>query len=525
MIRNTRGLAALIVVALAGPALADPPKSLLERLTERVGETLDVKKDAALIQEVVDRGLIERGRATLQVDASLLKRVIGNERYRARQAVRYFVGDRILVEQNGEINQRAEIAGVNKDGTYSVKVWDKYSGSYDPAVWDDEQNADARPIIDALTGRLPDPKKAEWATTIDVTAADGTTTQKTMFEPWLERPNERTITLTHDEVERLNGVRNPGSNGESYMVNGFLVDPKVDKVLAERIEGARQKLDDLIKSGKLDLTLPQDAKAANEKLGEISNVLRQYYLDMSEANRMGYPDKPEFQQLASQRDADQTMRVNGQTLVGAMLKWGVGVCFEQTAALGAIGRAVGRVIGVDFLAVSGMISGGGHSYGKLRFPDGKSFLTDPSWLAQDATRGTEWLENIDFATFDARHWSARQIRGVDEDMDHPTAFADPATRAKISSPVATTAFEDVLSAVVAQRMKGDAALTKTAAVRSTVLEFATEVPAGTDRTVLEAKVAADARGARGATVSTGITTLLDDRIHAATDVGKDVRDR
>ncbi len=525
MIRTSRALAALIVVVLAGPALADPPRSLLERLTERVGETLDLKKDAALIKEVVDRGLIERGRATLEVDASLLKRVIGNERYRARQAVRYFVGDRVFVEQSGDIHQRAEIAGVNKDGTYSVKVWDKYSGAYDPAVWDDEHNADARPIIDALTGRLPDPKQPEWETTVDVVAPDGTTTQKKMFEPWLERPNERTVTLTHDEIERLNGVRSPGASGESYTLNGFLVDPKVDVVLSERIEGARQKLDEIIKSGKLDLTLPQDATAAARKLDEISSVLRQYYLDISEANRMGYPDKPEFQQLASQRDADPSMRVNGQTLVGAMLKWGVGVCFEQTAALGAIGRAVGRVVGVDFLAVSGMISGGGHSYGKLRFPDGKSFLSDPSWLAQDATRGTEWLENIDFATFDARHWSARQIRGVDEDMDHPTPFADPATRARISSPVSGSAFEDVVSAVVAQRMKGDPTLTKVAATRSTVLDFATEVPAGTDRTVLQAKVAADTRGARGSAISTGITTLLDDRIHGATDPAKDVADR
>src|SRR4051794_23855133 len=109
MIRKLAILATLVL--LSGVAQAQTP-SLADRMADRLGETIDLRSDSKLREELSSLGLIERLKFSVKVDAAFLEKVIGNERLHAYKDIRYRAGDRVYVETSGNLNYRGEIAKV-----------------------------------------------------------------------------------------------------------------------------------------------------------------------------------------------------------------------------------------------------------------------------------------------------------------------------------------------------------------------------------------------------------------------------
>ncbi len=420
MIMRRGALAVVFALLLSGIARAQD-RPLPELLLGHLGKTVDLKANPELATQLANRGLIERGRASLKVDAAFMERVLGNERYLEFANTRYHPGDRVYVQENGKTHYRAEIVGVNNDGSYRVNVWDKLKSLETPKS--------GKPV-DPITGLVSDKdKRTAPKTRVEVPQPDGTVKIETLLEPWNERPNLREIVITHAELDRVNGKVAPFG---PYRVNGYLVDPAQDAVLRKAIEKANRHVDKLIKEGKLDLTLSSDPAEAKRQIDRIAAVQREVIVHIFKTNEMSYTDHGNggyWDKQYEEMNKDQSFMRQGERLVGAVLKWGVGVCTDQTAALNSIYREIGRRLGFDVRVVNGMYTGGYHNYENVRTVDGKNFFNDPSWHSQSETPWAA-LENIDFSTFDTRPWANRAINTFNEAVSDPTTFRDTQARSR-----------------------------------------------------------------------------------------------
>src|SRR5438105_14127773 len=113
----------LILFAIAPAAHA---QDVVHELTQRIGQKIDLKANPGLKQELVQATIVGADATELTVTADVLRHAFAAQRFRNQvDATRYHVGERILVEQTGHDSRyspRAEIAAINPDGTYQVKV-------------------------------------------------------------------------------------------------------------------------------------------------------------------------------------------------------------------------------------------------------------------------------------------------------------------------------------------------------------------------------------------------------------------
>lgn len=432
---------ALVASAAAPRAAFAQGEPLAMRLLERMGANIDLRSDPELKKELVDRGLIPRSASSVRVDPQLVERVVGNDRFlNETRGIRYRTGDRVFVNTNGNLNVRGEIEGINADGTYRVRTWDRVESVNPPNIGD---------AVDPFTGRS---RRGTPPTTI---RRPGATTTETVDDPWLIRHNERTVTITHDEIDRLNGVVDPGEGGREYSVNGYVVNLEHDAVLKERVDAAMKAIDGLIASGRLDLTLPSDPDARAKKIAEITEFQVRLVMEIFKSNPMGYLRGTDAQRRWDRMHSDPEMRLGGRLMVGGVLKYAVGVCSDQTAALAAVMREVGRRVGFDVRVIHGAtIDGGGHNFMTFRLANGYRFIMDPSWHSQVDTPYAA-LENIDFATFDTRWWSNREINSFGEDVSRRIDFTAPGSpeRAALERAYNDGVVERLLAGEAAERMR------------------------------------------------------------------------
>jgi hypothetical protein len=376
-----------LAIALAGTALAQEP-TLAEQLLDRFGQTVERTADPILFQTLYGRGLITKDTHSVKLDRELIEKVVGNQAYfNEVRKIRYHVGDRIFVKDaSDELSIRAEIAKVNPDGTYSVKVWDRPSSETTTAV--------VNGVVDPVTGLPP---AGSSPAVLDVLQPDGSLRSVIDRAPWLTHWNERKVVLTHEQVDELNGYVDP-AHGGSYLVNGFVsdsyttngdvVDLTKDATLRERVVAANGLADVMIKSGELDLSLPADKSARPAALERIAAAQRKLVDAIFEANRMEYgnPDSP------------PAFMIGGRRMVGRYLAAAMGKCTGQAMALGAILREVGRRMGFDVR----QIRASGHSFFVLVTGDMKRYLIDPAGNALHVKNDVWplWLRfaNLDFTT-------------------------------------------------------------------------------------------------------------------------------
>ncbi|MBI4577380.1 MAG: hypothetical protein HY722_14060 [Planctomycetes bacterium] len=399
--------AAYVLVAVA--AVGSVARAQGDPIADRYGETLDLTKDPALAERLRGDGLVKPGQTTVTVNDAFLADYVAVRRF--RELPRFKPGDRVFVETSGELHYRAEVASVRPDGTYEVRVWDKLKSLRRPG----SDNAD----IDRATGEITSTEP----TLVEVVdPATGQKRQVEMLKPWLERPNTRTVTLRHDELARLNDAADRPS-GKDYDLNGYRVelsrDPATgritDAILAERVDAGLKVAEAMAGRGELDLRLPEDPKARDAAVERLSQAQRKLIMEVWSQNPMSYLRGDWANDQWSRMNQDPEVHRNGRLLVSGVLKYKVGVCSDQTAAITSVMREVGRRAGFDVRAVSGMThDGGGHAFLIVRLANGKQFLMDPSWHA--VTNHTRWaaMEPIDFATYDSRWWSNRHLNRFDE---------------------------------------------------------------------------------------------------------------
>lgn len=497
MVLRRAALAVLFSMFIGGIAQAQD-RPLPEVLLQFLGQEVDLRANPELATQLASRGIIERSRSKVKVDAAFIERVLGNERYLEFSNARYHPGDRVYVQENGKTHYRAEIVSINDDGSYKVKVWDKLKSLETPSS--------GKPV-DPITGKVTDARNAP-LTRVEVPQPDGSVKIESLLEPWNERPNLREITVPHAELDRLNGKVDPKG---AYRVNGYLVDSEKDVVLRKAIEVANRHVDQLIKDGKLDLTLPSDPAAAKAKIEQIAAIQREVIVHLFKTNEMSYTDHGKggyWDQQYDEMKKDQTFMVNGERLVGAVLKWGVGICTDQTAALNSIFREVGRRLGFDVRVVNGMYTGGYHNFEDVHTVDGKNFINDPSWHSQSSTPWAA-LENIDFATYDTRPWANRAFATFNEAVSEPTKFRDNAARSRDAGDVF---LEKMLAADAQKRVAAGA--TPDAAVKAAI-EANRAVLGDTNR--LYASVVAQVSRTPGVAGALGNNDRLADRTRVAND--------
>ena len=385
LLRKLTG-ALLVAIALSGVAVAQE-KPLAEQPLDRFNQTVERADDPILFRTLYERGLVTKDTKSVTLDRGFVEKAVGNEAYfNEVRKIRYHVGDRVFVkDEGGELSVRAEIAKINPDGTYTVKVWDRPSSETTTATVNGE--------VDPVTGLPP---AGSSPATLDVLQPDGSVKTVTDPAPWLTHWNEREVVLTHSQVDELNGYVDPGHGG-SYFVNGYVssnytpngdvVDLSKDATLRERVAAANELADGMIKSGELDLSLPANPSARPAAFARIAAAQRKLVDAIFEANRMKYGD-PDY--------ATEFM-LDGKRMVGRYLAAAEGKCTGQAMALGAILREVGRRVGFDVR----QIRASGHSFLTLMTGDLKRFLIDPAGTALHESYPTgDWTTWLKFANMD-----------------------------------------------------------------------------------------------------------------------------
>jgi hypothetical protein len=318
---------------------------------------------------------------------------------------RYHAGDQILVEDpgsGGTYSPRAEIEAVLPDGRYKVRLWDKPIALDHPRIF-------AHP--DALTGQVPE---NEALTRVRRTRADGSTYEETSRTPWLLRDREREVTLTHDEIDRLNGVVMPEG---AYDVNGWLIDPAKDPILKSRIAGAEKALEEILP--KEMRALPEDAAQAAAKLEEIAKRQVELLDRIFKENLIDHP-----LHLTESTDRMRKLLATHPELrgkIGSVLQAACGVCMDQAAAMVAILNAISRRAGLTARAASGPTIGQdeGHGFVLVRLANGALAMLDVAWHVLGDEHA---VDNLDLATFDERWHSNRRINSLDQDVSAKTRF-------------------------------------------------------------------------------------------------------
>ncbi|HZU98742.1 MAG TPA: hypothetical protein VFF73_18700 [Planctomycetota bacterium] len=412
----------VLIAALASTARAD----IVSDLTAKVGQTIDLSGNPTLRQELVDAGVIKQGASSVTVTSDALTKAMAYQRFRNQvDATRYHVGERILVEETGpsgsKYSPRAEITAVNADGTYTVKVWDKVLG-------EDHPDVTGSGYVNLWTGKIP---AGEETTTVK--NPDGTTRE--VASPWLLKGNERTITLTQAQVDALNGrVEDAGS----FTLNGYKVDPNDDWVLKDRIARANAIADKIFKPG--SLTLPTDPAARAKKLDQISKLQAKFLDEVFKDNYMEHPgnedegkdpgfdqEYPRWAGKASDR-LSKTLKDHPELRgkVGALLEAGYGVCTEQAAAIAAVVEGVAGRVGLTLRPFQGRTIGEGakHGINIIRFANGELGMYDVTWHFIDEADAVHAVDNLDFATFDTRGDSNRNIDVITQPTTKATGFVD-----------------------------------------------------------------------------------------------------
>lgn len=320
-------LIGLVVLALAPAVEAQP---LPERLLARFGETVDLGADRALRDELALRGVIASTANSVRIDRAFLTKLAGNEAFwNEVRRVRYRVGDRVFVRTTNEqgeerITHRAEIARI-EDGIYVVNVWDP------PAT-------------------------------------------KTSAASHVERTNVRAVRVSHAELDSLNGFVDPG-HGADYTVFGIkdglyasygpdvdLVSPSKDEALRSAVAWSNARVDDLIASGKLVLSLAGDRAKALEEIARVQrDLIAEFFGRFNVTGEPGYPS------------ADAASVVDGRRLVGSYFRTKLASCTPKAEWMTAILREVGRRAGFDVRGTRTTL----HSAMTIRTADGERFMMDP----------------------------------------------------------------------------------------------------------------------------------------------------
>ena len=400
---------ALLLAAMTSAARTARADDLSLELVKRAGQNVDLTKEPALKAQLVAAGLIKADATKFFVNSTALETVFARARFRNHvEGTRYHVGDRIMIEDagsGGRFSPRAEIVEVLADGKYKVKVWDKAEPVGTPSLgWNSH--------VDALTDELANGRPIR----VTVHNADGTTREETSRTPWLVRDNERTVTMTHEDIDKLNGrVEATGP----YSVNGWKIDPKTDPVLAESIRKANAAADRIFAGDAL--TLPTDPAARAAKLAEIAKLQEKFLTEVFNDNFIEHPgNNPKANdRMRDYVSANPDMRGK----IGAVIASGCGVCTDQAAAMSSILNEVGRRIGLTARAISGptIKENAGHGFVALRFVDGKMGMYDVTWYFKGDSHP---VDNMDFATWAGIPDSNRRINNITQPTSHETTFVD-----------------------------------------------------------------------------------------------------
>ena len=392
---------------------------VIEELARSYGKTIPISTTEGIGEVLWMAGLVKTGQTEVEVTDKLVRDVVAVRSFFA--PAQYRVGERIFVKDaGGKLSYRAEIRKVNADGTYEVEVWDKLKSVSYPDFGPD----DWRRRINPETGELSNPGM----TTVEM--PDGRNAQ---FErPWLERPNARTIRMEHAEIAAINNPADVAWKAR-YDVFGYIIDPygvengqPYDPVLRARLDQAMKKVDKLVASGELDLRLPADPVERAKQLDRITEAQRDLIREIWAQNPMSYLRGDNATAKWNAAMADPTLKdAGGRHKIGAQLKAAVGVCSDQTAGMTSVLREVGRRAGFDVKPLNGAtLDGGGHAFMVIRLANGQRHIMDPSWHAVSSFTSDIALESIDFATFDKRWWSNRDINSFSE-PSRRTEFVKP----------------------------------------------------------------------------------------------------
>ena len=409
--------ASAVVIALLLAAAPARAQDLSSEIAAKVGQTIDLRTNHEIREKLVAHGIITPTTFSLHVTPEVVNQVFGVERFYNHVFVtRYHVGDRILVKDDGsggDISPRAEIEAVNPDGTYKVKIWDKPESLNQPSP---------RGHVPVFGGEAP---SGTSKTKIKVHEADGSTKTVETASPWLVRDKEREETLTHDQIEELNGVVKPKPG---YSVNGWTIDPDNDPVLAERLQKARAAVDEILPASALEL--PEDPKARAAKLDEIAKLQEKLLNRIFADNFIEHPgNNPQ----ANDRMNDVLKahpELSGK--IGAVLESQSGVCTDQAAAMVAILNEIGPRAGLGALAIGGqtIAEDAGHGFVSIHFANGQLGMYDVTWHFEGDDHA---VDNLDFATFDARRNSNRRIHWTSEETTDKTPFVDPASPSGVAA--------------------------------------------------------------------------------------------
>jgi hypothetical protein len=414
MIRLLGRTSLVALFLLASSALASAQDAtLVSDLTSRLGTSIDLRTDRDLHDRLLAAGLIDKTTFNLKVTPAVVQQAMSVERfYNQVDVTRYHVGDRIMVEQpgsGGKFSPRAEIAAVNPDGTYKVTVWDKPESVTHPTV---------RGHVDALTG---EPPSSAPMSKIKVHDKNGNVVEETSQAPWLIRDNAREITLTQDQVDKLNGIVSPKT---PYSVNGWEVDPATDAVLKAHLDAANEAADEILPPS--ELALPEDPVARKAKLQEITELQQKFLNKVFKDNYIDHPGNLD----ASDHRMAETLAAHPELRgkIGAVIESQRGVCTDQAAAMVAILNSVGPRIGLTARAIGGATIGenAGHGFVAIRLANGQMGMYDVTWHF-DYEKNS--FDSIDFATYDQRPDSNRKIDWISQETTKVTKFIDRTTEA------------------------------------------------------------------------------------------------
>jgi len=181
-------------------------------------------------------------------------------------------------------------------------------------------------------------------------------------------------------------------------------------VLEKRLAKAVKVLDQMVAKGELDLRWPENPAEQPKFMEKLLRAQRKLIRTVWSQNEMSYLRGDEASKRWNEAMSDPTLKEGYSHKVGAQLKARVGVCSDQTAGITSVLREIGRRAGFEIRPVSGRtLDGGGHAFAVIRLADGKLHLIDPSWHSVSSHTKNIALESIDFATFDKRWWSNRDL--------------------------------------------------------------------------------------------------------------------